>query len=222
MSMNIERPGRFFEFFDFPVLLSHGITVLNSDPNPPNFKKMARIDERIRSKGRALVGKNECHVLALLEDGLEYEYFVDMEKAGAVLRANLILKDRLHSRLDIDYQRIAWGWVPSGWSWNYFNADLTPFRTERVVTKNVAINPTFDKKEFQVEKRTGMIVRDARDEKTYVVDSSGLLVPKRVRWNTRLALPIGIAVIVFLAIAALLVWKRRRQSTNIARKGGNV
>ncbi len=121
------------------------------------------------------------------------EFYVDLERASLILRANhrdSIPRDKWNGKgkrpqprvvfwFDFDYERRGDDWVLSGWSMQSQDPRLIPKETYRV--KQWTVNPPIDLKMFKPRYRPGTRVTDATnpdDIRYYRIDENGNRVPQ--------------------------------------------
>jgi hypothetical protein len=108
---------------------------------------------------------------------LQYEYWVDTSRRSSIIKIRIHERGHVSGQIEIQHQKIDWGWVPSSWTCNVFllGEDWDFDHSESYFVKKAQINPTVEKKDFQGKFTPDMVVRDVGENKLYQANAMGEL-----------------------------------------------
>ena len=128
----------------------------------------------IEVHGRESYGGRDCILVrtasADFAKELVNEYWVDVERDAAVLRARLHRFGRLGEEMEIEYEAGDAGWMPVRIVSSSFGVSDPPRvkLSEELRVTSLVVDPPLDDAEFHVETEPGMIVRDRATGETHV------------------------------------------------------
>ncbi|MCI0461267.1 MAG: hypothetical protein L0Z62_30335 [Gemmataceae bacterium] len=235
-----------------PLFAAHGIVVIGEKDQILPGKWQFEPDTTLLSvHGRGAYDNRTClllrtHPLASGEAAYFKEFWVDPARESALVRIVDYLGRHPTTELNIQYQRTKDGWLTKGWNgtrrrWSTGFKTSTPVYYTRFQVTEIILGPTVDEKDFQLEIKPGMLVRQierkgpplpphlrkegksirregnlyrAGDDLTLreVVFEGGV---ERYRWNP--VWPWVLAVLGVLGIGGLFWWRRRATTPDTGR-----
>jgi outer membrane lipoprotein-sorting protein len=150
---------QFFSLYEFPVLLAHGILV-DFDLDVRTLEDVFKLESlRPHGYGRheggsALVVRTEPTRERL---GTFREYWIDLERQGAIVRWATYDSDKLTRQMDIKYINRGERWFPESWSATEYVFGKV-INTYRLRVTDFALNQPVDSAIFTVEQRPGEVV----------------------------------------------------------------
>ncbi len=207
---------------DRPAFLAHGVVFMHRVRQDVSHLRVSIAPESLQFQSQAVHEGRACVVVRMqapprISINMFDEFWVDLEREGAILRAVTYIEGVLDASVDIRWRKTAHGWLPQGWTFNQYSGNnLNTVR--RLQVRELVVNPTFDPQTFRVDMEPGMIVQklEGTSNKTYRVDPNGNLVELRddapeAQHSSGLLWFFATAVVVFLLSWVSVRWWRRRQ-----------
>jgi hypothetical protein len=160
-----------------PLLLAHGI-VPKFMESPAFGKKYDPDDFQIHGEG-IHAGKNGLVLRTYPEKNITQasfdEYWVDGMHDNTVVRQSAYVNKTLRVDQDVTYQQTKWGWLPDHWVTTTRDPPNKIIGVAKLKVQEFIVDPAVEAKDFQVEIRPGMNVR----ESTLHQSASGLSLSHR-------------------------------------------
>lgn len=212
----------FFQPKDYPVFFAHGLVpsgglmigpeVYRSEIDPTIFDEVSEVEE----KGRRYVVLSTVPLFAGGKG--EYEMWVDPDRESAVIKWTTYVSSRITLTMDIRHEQMKRGWFPASWTIATFDAPEHPV-LEEVRVKELEFEEGFERQQFRVIPKPGMIVYDATKNLRFVASENGELgvelgeflseEPKEGRYW---AILYANMIFIVIVVAVLFFRKRKMQS----------
>jgi len=148
---------------ELPILLGHGYVPTEPDVILTTFPEPQRID-CWSILGQGVIGEVRCVILCTRSASgkpTSWEYWVDVARGGAVLRAIRKCKGQMDSSVDIDYESAGEGSLPKAWvSRQYFRKNSALMKTFRYSVKARVLDPSQKDKDYDIDLLPGMLIDD--------------------------------------------------------------
>ncbi|GIW90293.1 MAG: hypothetical protein KatS3mg109_0725 [Pirellulaceae bacterium] len=229
---------------DLPLLWCAGGTITGDWPNPLRLLKVDEPDQ-FTYYGHTDWHSRRCVLLRVRNQQSTdsvVEFWVDGDPPHAIYRSQIIRfvarGDRIERQIDVEYKELAGHLLPSKWQVTFYDyfGELThqekPFICMKTITiQDIEINRPLPEELFTVRLEPGMGVYDADNNRSFVVDLDGKLVPYQNPEQQRriaslakgrrtvqkvVSVVVGLAVAIALSTAGWLVYRRlsrRRRRT---------
>ena len=100
-------------YVDGPVFFSHGIVkTLRQSPTLESLAPPLEADQFSHHGFGVLDGQKHAIGRTAARKSLFHEYWVDLSRESAVSRAITYSSGQVFAQVDVQYQKIPWGWVP--------------------------------------------------------------------------------------------------------------
>ena len=180
--------GGFFGTREYPVLF--GLGIVDCDMTDPHDLRKTSSEGDFLVISQAVLKQHDCIVLRRVKPSdsrIKDEFWVDMNRDGAILRWQRFWGANLSLSLDIDYQQNSHGWVPRSWTGSEFSFVAKPKQgqnqlqsTSHMIMSEFIVNLDTSPQEMQFKLKPGMTVDKTTDDGSfhlYSVQSDGRLVP---------------------------------------------
>jgi hypothetical protein len=166
-----------FSCLDYPVLFAHGaLCTSNVAPQPRRLVPTITSD-LFQFHGYGQHKGRQCLILRSLpaksRTSAFVEYWIDVARDSAVARWSRYANGHIRMHVECEHTETPHGWLPHRWT-----ATAYSLRTEgqiisshQVEVHATRINEPLGATDFNIEAKSGMVVRDESLEKTYRVDS---------------------------------------------------
>lgn len=151
----------------------------------------------------------------------EERYWVDLNKAGAITRWELLVSSLVYARINIRWKQHGPHWLPERWECESFSealAGTTKLRSScRMTVDRVEVDPPLVQDEFEIPLKRGMIVQHQVDNSRFRVAADGKTLEPwdddpppvpRSWWGGFSALAIGGLAIGCVAVCVAIGWWR--------------
>ncbi len=212
--------GMAFSAFDLPILFGHGVIPSPGARLTPVQLLVPIKEDSFLVSGMATKGNTDCTILKARSGNTVFEYWVDNNRQGAIVRCRQFVEDHIRVQVDTDFQNKESTWLPCSWSIRFYRLDepgmLDTQDDVAVTITNLA--PTINKEDFQFSASRGMIVREVENQKSYIVANSGAL--REVTNEAQLGetnafwwyVTLVLSIVVFGTFGLALLFKRRQRA----------
>jgi hypothetical protein len=212
---------------DYPILFAHGYPhFYNRAIDPVGYFERPLQPSVLRFHQRGAIGDRACVIVRSVQEAGKYglfdEFWVDLERDGAILRWQAYSRGRVYIRHEIRYRQAERHWLPESWQFDLDALDdgRNQFTTgERMKVTAVQIAPGFSSSLLTVPLKQGMVVRDAytseggrfvvgTDDRTLVPFGQSTQVWRWWHW-------LGIALLGGAMLGGLVYLLRRRMRSSV-------
>lgn len=207
----------------YPFLFAHGRAVLYfSTYDAAGFFDNSPEASQLRFHRRGLIGERNCVVLRSVVEagraGRFDEFWVDLERDGAILRWWAYSRGTASVRLEVSYRQAQGHWLPSAWEFDQYRVEangLALFRAERMKVTSIVIEPHLAPEIFSVPMKHKMVVYDEQSRWLVVADDDESLVPYGQPTNVRKWWHwVGFGALGLGVLCGLAYWARRRRAAS--------
>jgi len=204
---------------EYPMLFAHGFpTLYTKTVDVTGYFDRPIESSLFRFHDRGTIGDRACVIVRTVPEvgqlGVFDEFWVDLERDGAVLRWQASLRGATCARHEVAYRQLGGHWLPQSWQFDYFpteNGRQIFCRGERMKVTDIQIDPPLSAETFTAPRKHGMVVSDSQGGRFVIGSDDRTLVPYGQstsvwRWWHWL----GVTLFCGAILVGVIYWFRRR------------
>ena len=170
---------------EYPILFAHGVPpAYNTGIDVTGYFDKTLDPSLFRYHERGTIGDRGCIIIRTVPEvgrgGAFNEFWVDLERDGAVLRWQAYRQGTATTRHEISYHLVDRNWLPQSWHFDRFatqNGHQLFIRGQQMNVVDIKIDPSFSSATFTVPQKQGMVVSDTQCGTFVIASDNRTLVP---------------------------------------------